>query len=236
MLLERLIVVSTGNVVAARSVSSKYTKPHPRQYRRRLFEAAVLPILPEKDLSCGTWKDVVKQREIAKTEFMPIEYALVKKIRKWIQDEGFRTMAVCQQMSMKERPLHFVKNSLRLKGIHYAGYTSRIMGKLFEGTPLQALEPLIYGHENSFLFGYDVNSIKVMINETARIPQIIPLAFTFDSRILSMDEAGKLAKLSNVGDLRAETVQILQKIPADLTQSLGYPARDLVTTLSRVSQ
>lgn len=65
--------------------------------------------------------------------------------------------------------------SLRLKDIHYAGYTSRIMGKLFEDTPLQALEPLIYGYENCFLFGRDVNSIKVIVNETARIPFIIPL-------------------------------------------------------------
>jgi hypothetical protein len=50
-----------------------------------------------------------------------------------------------------------------------------------------------------------------------------------------MDEAEKLAKLSSLEDLRAETVQILQKIPADLTQSLGYPSQDLVATLSRVS-
>jgi hypothetical protein len=49
------------------------------------------------------------------------------------------------------------------------------MGKLFEGTPLQALEPLIYGYENCFLFGRDVNAIKAIVNETARIPYIIPL-------------------------------------------------------------
>lgn len=56
------------------------------------------------------------------------------------------------------------------------------------------------------------------------------LAMTVDSRILSIEETNRLAKFSSVEDLCAETVQILQKIPADLAQSL-----DLVNTLGRIS-
>lgn len=67
MLLNRLLVSnSVVSNVSARSVSSKYTRPQPRQYRRRLFEAAVKPILPEKIQTCGTWKDVVKERKAEK--------------------------------------------------------------------------------------------------------------------------------------------------------------------------
>lgn len=62
-----------------------------------------------------------------------------------------------------------------MKEIYYAGYSSRIMGKLFESTPLRSLEPLIYGSENCFLFGRELDSIKVMIDEAAKIPFIIPL-------------------------------------------------------------
>ncbi|KAI6172058.1 hypothetical protein M3Y98_00931300 [Aphelenchoides besseyi] len=35
-----------------RYVSSKYIKPHPRSYKRRLFEAAVAPVLPPKIANC----------------------------------------------------------------------------------------------------------------------------------------------------------------------------------------
>ncbi|KAK6042773.1 hypothetical protein COOONC_19723 [Cooperia oncophora] len=41
------------SLTATRSVSSKYPKPVPRPYRRRLFEAAVAPVLPEKINVCS---------------------------------------------------------------------------------------------------------------------------------------------------------------------------------------
>ncbi|ETN85038.1 hypothetical protein NECAME_06585 [Necator americanus] len=37
---------------SARYVSSKYPRPTPRNYKRRLYEAAVAPVLPEKLKVC----------------------------------------------------------------------------------------------------------------------------------------------------------------------------------------
>lgn len=61
------------------------------------------------------------------------------------------------------------------------------------------------------------------------------LVITVDSKILPMHEAERLAKFENLDDMRAETVQILQQIPAQLTQTLDYQAQDLVSTLSRIA-
>lgn len=41
---------------------------------------------------------------------MPIELALVDKIQKWIKNENFRVMAVCQLLSVSEQKVYLAKN------------------------------------------------------------------------------------------------------------------------------
>jgi hypothetical protein len=69
-LLHRL-VPSNQLHYATRAISSKYPKPHPRPYLRRLFEAAVKPVMPPKVISCGMWKEVVaeKNRELESVSY-----------------------------------------------------------------------------------------------------------------------------------------------------------------------
>lgn len=71
LVMERLL--PTGHLrLIVRSVSSKYPRPHPRSHQRRLFEAAVKPILPDELPTCGTWKETVKQREAERVEVINI--------------------------------------------------------------------------------------------------------------------------------------------------------------------
>ncbi|KAI6228042.1 hypothetical protein M3Y95_00580700 [Aphelenchoides besseyi] len=205
-----------------RYVSSKYIKPHPRSYKRRLFEAAVAPVLPPRIENCVSRKAQKEARLKEMKEYMPIELALVNKIRSWIEEEKFRVMAVCQMQPVSNR-------------VEYGGYDGRIMSKVFENTPFQSLEPLFRGRGMCVLYGYKFESVKTIVDETAKLSYIIPLAYTVDSRILSMNEAKHLASFTNVEDMRAQTVQILQSLPAQLTQTLDHNSQDLVSSLSRIS-
>ncbi|KAI6194240.1 hypothetical protein M3Y96_01104000 [Aphelenchoides besseyi] len=217
-----------------RYVSSKYIKPHPRSYKRRLFEAAVAPVLPPKIANCVSRLAQKEARKKEMEEYMPIELALVKKIRSWIEEEKFRVMAVCQLQPVSNRTLHFARNQFRMKGVEYGGYDGRIMCKVFENTPFQSLKPLFCSRGMCILYGYELESVKTIVDETAKLSYIVPLAYTVDSRILSMNEAKHLASLANVKDLRAQTVQILQSLPAQLTQTLAHNSQDLVSSLSRI--
>lgn len=44
----KMLKVPFELVCCSRSVSMKYIKPHPRPYRRRLYEAALAPFVAEK--------------------------------------------------------------------------------------------------------------------------------------------------------------------------------------------
>jgi ribosomal protein L10 len=234
-----------------RGVSSKYTRPHPRSYKRRLYEAAVKPVLPETSKPCGLQIDQSRNRHRNQTDdYTPYENALAEKVSKWIAEEQFRVKAVCQALPVPGRTLTFARNQLRLKGLEMRTDGNKIMKKVFEGTPLQTLE-MLYDGNNFFLFGRDEECLKAIVSETAKLYFIVPLGMTYnfveitsysvlavtvDDRILSMKHVEELAKFSSFDQLWAQTVQILSQTSTELTQCLDRPARDLTGAVSHLSQ
>ncbi|KIH53671.1 hypothetical protein ANCDUO_16195 [Ancylostoma duodenale] len=114
---------------SARFVSSKYPRPTPRHYKRRLYEAAVAPVLPQKLGVCT--KNLAKSGEL---EYDPVELALCRIVKKWMISEEYRVMAICQFLPVAGRTL------LRLKGVEFRSYGNRIMKKTFEEIILSSLE------------------------------------------------------------------------------------------------
>ncbi|EYC11844.1 hypothetical protein Y032_0049g1807 [Ancylostoma ceylanicum] len=112
---------------SARYVSSKYPRPTPRPYRRRLYEAAVAPVLPQKLGVCTN--NLVKS---GKQEYDPVELALCRVVKKWMTSEEYRVMAICQFLPVAGRTLWLSKNQLRLKGVEFRSYGNRILRKTFE--------------------------------------------------------------------------------------------------------
>uniref|UniRef100_A0A1I7YRH4 Large ribosomal subunit protein uL10m n=1 Tax=Steinernema glaseri TaxID=37863 RepID=A0A1I7YRH4_9BILA len=224
-----------GLVNPVRSVSSKYTRDHPRPYKRRLFEAAVEPVLPVASKTCPSMLELALTNKQRKDEYADIELALAEKVKTWIRDEKYTVTAVCQFLPVAGRTLWLTRNQLRLKGLEFRNYGNRIMRKVFEGTPLSTLDATLIG-SNCFLFAKDVSGIKTIVDETNRLNWIIPLAVTVGHRIISIEEANKLAKLQSLEDVRAETAQILDRIPHQLVQSLDSQSHTLVGSLQQYSQ
>ncbi|MFH4978166.1 hypothetical protein AB6A40_004875 [Gnathostoma spinigerum] len=216
-----------------RHVSSKYPRPHPRPYRRRLFEAALAPILPEGRQIYPTLVEPTNATQKGSEEYKDIELALVDHVRKWIQKGEFRVMGVCQFLPVNGRTLWLSKNQLRMQGVELRSYGNRIMRKIFEGTPLQSLNVLFVG-TNCILFGREIESIRTIVMATRKLPWVIPLAITCDSRIISMDEAKELCTFPSFEDVRAETVGVLQRSLSDTVLSIGRPTHDLINILDCV--
>uniref|UniRef100_A0AC34RTP3 Ribosomal protein L10 n=1 Tax=Panagrolaimus sp. JU765 TaxID=591449 RepID=A0AC34RTP3_9BILA len=230
----RLFVLpKSGCSTSIRAVSSKYIKPHPRSYKRRLFEAAVAPIMPKEVKQCNI-AQVLERLNRHQQEYADIELAEVKEIKRWIKEHNFRSMAVCQFLSVNGRNLWLTSNQLRLQGLELRQIDNKIAKKLFENTALAALEPLWVGH-NALLFGKDIQSLKVIVTETQKYNFLIPLAITYDNRIMSMKEVEKLTDLPDLEMVRAQTTQILDQIPVQLTQALNHHGEQLSTILSQIS-
>ncbi|CAD5211660.1 unnamed protein product [Bursaphelenchus okinawaensis] len=230
-----LLNVSRLAVVQSRHVSSKYVKPHPRPFNRRLYEAALKPEMPEQvKEGCISNFEWQRRYEQHLYEYTPIEYALVDKVKEYIREEKFRVFSICQLLSTKQRPLHFTKNALRLKGLEYKTYPSRIMSKVFEGTPFDVLNSLYLDHYSCLLFGRDINAVKTIVTETKKIPYMYPLVITYDDKVLSLEQIEELSTVSDPDQLRAQTVQILQTIPQQLVSTLSHPAQHLTSLLSNI--
>ncbi|WKX95066.1 hypothetical protein Q1695_011931 [Nippostrongylus brasiliensis] len=221
-----------GNVqcIASRCVSSKYPRPTPRPFRRRWFEAAVAPVLPEKLTVCAPRISRVGEEQ----PYDDVELALSRLVKKWMASEEFRVMAVCQFLPVAGRTLWLTKNQLRLKGLEFRSYGNRIMRKVFEGTPISALNPVIV-ECNGFLFGKDISALKTITEETEKINWLYPLVCMVDSRIIAMDEVRWFTKVASLEDHRAETVQILSSQLGALPQTLGSPAQQLTYGLDQIS-
>uniref|UniRef100_A0A0N5ADW9 Large ribosomal subunit protein uL10m n=1 Tax=Syphacia muris TaxID=451379 RepID=A0A0N5ADW9_9BILA len=234
------------------SVSTKYEIVKPRPYRRRLFEAALLPEVPEVNESCSSWRKNQEQRRIARTEYTEMELAFVKHIREWINTEGFRMLAVCQFLPVKGRAEWLAKNQFRLKGLELRKFDSRTMLKLLEGTCLEPLSVLFKYEDNCCLFGKEVDSLRSVIKECKRYSWIEPLgnvlrfgytstvtnillALTFDSRILSVSEVEKLCRLGSLEHLRLETISILETFSHQSLSMLSSPSNCLSNTLTYMS-
>ncbi|KJH47893.1 hypothetical protein DICVIV_06021 [Dictyocaulus viviparus] len=183
-----------------RFVSSKYTKPFPRPFRRRLFEAAVAPVLPRKIKVCSP-KD---PNAIKTVEYDEVELALAQHVKKWMVSEEFRVMAVCQFLPVTGRTLWFAKNQLRMKGLEFRTYGNRIMRKVFEGTPLTAVNNVLVGY-NAFLFGKDLQALKTIKDESEKLSWIVPLVCFADSRLLSMEEVTRFSQVRSLDDHRVNT-------------------------------
>lgn len=215
---------------AVRLVSSKYPRPKPRHYKRRLFEAAVAPVLPEKLKVCTprvyrTGEDI---------PYDDVELALCRLVKKWMLSEEFRVMAICQFLPVAGRTLWLTKNQLRLKGLEFRSYGNRIMKKVFEGTPLSALNPVLV-ETNAMLFGKDLSAIKTIHDETEKLSWLVPLVCVSDSRIMAMEEVKRFSKVASLEDHRAETVQILSSQLRQLSQTLDSPSHQLTSTLTKSS-
>ncbi|KAK5979021.1 Mitochondrial Ribosomal Protein Large [Trichostrongylus colubriformis] len=225
-----LRVCGTVQLSAIRSVSSKYPRPKPRPYRRRLFEAAVAPVLPEK-LSVCTPKVFNRGGE---AEYDEVELALCRLVKKWMISQEFRVLAVCQFLPVPGRTLWLTKNQLRMKGLEFRSYGNRIMRKVFEGTPLSALNPVLV-ETNAMLFGKDLSVIKTINDEAEKINWLFPLACVADSRILSMEEVKQISKVGSLNDHRVETVQILTSQIGQLPQTLDSPSLQLTSALDQIA-
>ncbi|KAL6736086.1 hypothetical protein Aduo_006476 [Ancylostoma duodenale] len=214
---------------SARFVSSKYPRPTPRHYKRRLYEAAVAPVLPQKLGVCT--KNLAKSGEL---EYDPVELALCRIVKKWMISEEYRVMAICQFLPVAGRTLWLSKNQLRLKGVEFRSYGNRIMKKTFEGTPLSALDTVLVG-TNAILMGKDLNALKTIHMETEKLNWIVPLVYVADSRILAREEVEKFCSVQSLEDHRAETVQILTSQLAQLTMSLDSQSHQLTAGLDQVA-
>ena len=95
--------------LSLRCVSSKYIRPHPRSYRRRLYEAAVAPVLPETPRQCNI-ADVLDKLHRQHNDCADIELAEVKEIKRWVKEHQFRVMVVCQYLSVNGRTLWLARN------------------------------------------------------------------------------------------------------------------------------
>ncbi|CAD6198199.1 unnamed protein product [Caenorhabditis auriculariae] len=223
-------VVSSKVVSQVRSVSSKYPRPTPRHYKRRLFEAAVAPEVPRLTQVCFPPGLVNKENIEASKSYSDVEIALSKLVKQWMVAEEFRVLAVCQFLPVPGRTLWLAKNQLRTKGIEFRTYGNKILKQVFTKTPISALDVTFIG-TNAILLAKDHSAIKTIVQETDKLNWIVPLVMMVDDRIVSMDEAKKLAELHSLEDLRAHTVQILTQQTAQITQTLENATRALPSAL-----
>uniref|UniRef100_A0A0M3IPA6 Large ribosomal subunit protein uL10m n=1 Tax=Ascaris lumbricoides TaxID=6252 RepID=A0A0M3IPA6_ASCLU len=167
-------------------------------------------------------------------KYSEIEIALTNLVRSWIEREDFRTLAVCQFLPINGRTLWLTRNQLRLKGLEFRNYGNRIMRKVFEGTPLEALNVLFVG-SNCTLFGKDINAIQTVVTECDKIAWIVPLAIVHGCRILSMAEARDLCKRKSFEEHRAETLGTISQIGRDMVSLMGQHLNDLTRTLDQIA-
>ncbi|GMS83982.1 hypothetical protein PENTCL1PPCAC_6157, partial [Pristionchus entomophagus] len=221
-------------LLSARAVSSKYPKLKPRHYRRRLFEAAVAPVMPRTITQCTPpMKKHLDNIEYDQS-YSDYEIALADLVRNYLRNEEFRVMAVCQFTSVPGRTLHFTKNQLRLKDIEFRNYGNKIMRKVFDGTPLSSLSPVFVG-SNALLLGKTPESLVTISKECTKLNWIVPLVYVLDSRIVSSSEVETLSALPDLNCLYGETVQILSQQIGALPQSLDSIPHSLVNSLSHLS-
>jgi len=222
--------------VSTRLVSSKYLRPHPRPYRRRLFEAAVKPVLPEEMPACRSMKEWREAWERKWNDYEEIELALASKVLNELKQKNYRVLALCQLQSVPDRSLWLTRNRWRMKGLDLYKYDGRTMIKVFENTPLSTLNVAIVDDFSCFLMAKHPEAIKTIIQETRNIAWITPLMMCVDSRLLSIDEAISIGAMSNLNEIPTETCNILARIPVDMVNALEYHARLLCSNLDSIAK
>lgn len=118
------IFANKTSINSCRSKSDKFFKPHPRSYKRRLFEAALKPILPseiEAKKQRLTYNEVYSFFKESNKEVLNIfikfyfqysNYDLgeVSMIKEWIRDEKYRMIGICQLLYVKENQKWLAQN------------------------------------------------------------------------------------------------------------------------------
>ncbi|EJW85126.1 hypothetical protein WUBG_03963 [Wuchereria bancrofti] len=214
--------------------SSNWPLRRPRSYRRRLYDAALEPMVPKVQNVCRSYKEVIDSIEKLKSSYSAFDMALVQHIREKIKNEGYQVMGICHRLAVKQRTEWLTRNQLRLKGLEFRDYGNRILKKVFENTPLQSLNDTILVATNAQLFGKDINAIKAIIIECEKIDWLTPIAVVYGSRILSISEVNELCKLPSLEDHRAQTVQLLSMPPNELISTLNYHIMDTITILDSI--
>uniref|UniRef100_A0A0R3S076 Large ribosomal subunit protein uL10m n=1 Tax=Elaeophora elaphi TaxID=1147741 RepID=A0A0R3S076_9BILA len=214
--------------------SSNWPLRRPRSYRRRLYDAALEPMVPKVQSVCPSYKGIIDSIEELKSSYSAFDMALVQHIREKIKNEGYQVMGICHRLAVKQRTEWLTRNQLRLKGLEFRDYGNRIMKKVFEGTPLQSLSDTIFVATNAQLFGKDINAIKAVITECEKIDWLTPIAVVYGARILSISEVKELCKLPSLEDHRAQTVQLLSLPPNELISTLNYHIIDITRILDSI--
>uniref|UniRef100_A0A915EGP7 Large ribosomal subunit protein uL10m n=1 Tax=Ditylenchus dipsaci TaxID=166011 RepID=A0A915EGP7_9BILA len=232
---EMLLKIASSSICSCRSVSHNYALPHPRHYRRRIYEAAVAPVFaPDVQEEV----DILVENEAfaippsgkqARDSFDQYEKAEVKMIKDWIKFNEFRVLGVCQILHVKGPSFWMAANQFRLNDLHLTKYKLRTVHNLFRGTPFETLS-ILFDEHTSILYGKDINCLKVMVKECSKYNWLTLMAVTCDDRILSMRDVETLCKLHDLEQLRAETTQILSQIQNELVTNLDSTSRQLVKT------
>uniref|UniRef100_A0A1I8BGQ1 Large ribosomal subunit protein uL10m n=1 Tax=Meloidogyne hapla TaxID=6305 RepID=A0A1I8BGQ1_MELHA len=213
-----------------RQVSSYYVRPNPRPYKRRVYEAALAPIIP-KELEeefeqlknpYNIYATSSPHKEVfSDNEFSMYELALIEKLNNWIKTEGFRLMAICHTNFVKEEVLWFAKNKFRLEGIEMCDHPSKILKKVFENSPYQNLSNFLIDGCTCLLFGKEAENIGVLFNQCSQYSWIIPIVVTFDEKILSLEQAKEIAEYGTLDNARTQTVLILNNLISQISNSLN---------------
>ncbi|KAI3413576.1 hypothetical protein GPALN_011066 [Globodera pallida] len=248
MLFRQLLLnPSCNSCTFRRGIQVGYFKDRPRSYRRRLYEAALAPILP-KQLE-KQWKETndpfnihstLPDEKIGGDEFTKFEMALVERLREWMAVEKFRVMAICQLNAVKEETLWLAKNHFRLNGVEFCDEPSKILCKVFERSRLSLIAPLLVDECTCLLFGKEPEqSIHHMVSTCDAYAWIRPIAFAVDSRILSVDVVSELAPSDSLQRLRLEMVQMtertLRQLPSTVDDLVEQIPRTLDAHLKAIS-
>ncbi|VDM95761.1 unnamed protein product [Thelazia callipaeda] len=223
----RLVPRTTSFGFSRGKASANWPLKKPRSYRRRLYDAALEPMVPKVQSVCPSFKEVNDYFKDLKSSF---DMALVKHIRNIIRSEGYQVMGICHRLAVKQRTEWLLHFRLRLKGLDARDYGNRIMRKVFEDTPLKSLNDTIFVAANCQIFGKDINAIKTIITECRNIDWLIPIGNLFDISVSVTVE--ELCKLPSLEDHRAQTIQLLSLPSSEFISTISYHMLHLISTLN----
>uniref|UniRef100_A0A1I7W2I8 TIR domain-containing protein n=1 Tax=Loa loa TaxID=7209 RepID=A0A1I7W2I8_LOALO len=90
--------------------SSNWPLRRPRSYRRRLYDAALEPMVPKVQSVCPSYKGVLDSIAKMKSSYSAYDMALVQHIRQTIKNEGYQVMGICHRLAVKQRTEWLTRN------------------------------------------------------------------------------------------------------------------------------
>ncbi|KAF7636398.1 hypothetical protein Mgra_00004183 [Meloidogyne graminicola] len=185
------------NLINYRYVSNYHVRPNPRPYKRRVYEAALAPIIPNELEQ--EWKQLKNPYNIYATssphkeffnenEFSLYELALIEKVSNWIKTEEFKVMAICHTNFVKEEVIWFAKNKFRLEGIELIDYPKNIAN---------------------------------LFNQCSQYNWIFPIVVKFNEEILSLEQTKEIAEYKTLENAQIQTTLILNNFINQFSNSLN---------------